>query len=182
MKSDKLQLMVHGDAIADFTPELHYPGVRIESVTRTENRNYLFINVAIGPEAKDGKFDILFRNSAKLLTYPYELLKREKGSANRPSFTASDVILNLVPDRFANGDPANDNVPGFDDKLNRASIDAGRHGGDIRGIVDHLDYIADMGYTMIWPTPLTGEQPKEIFISRLCRDRYLQDRSSFRQQ
>ncbi len=163
MKSDKLELMVHGTNIADTTPELNYPGVHIDTVTRVENRNYLFIDLTISPTATAGKFNLLFKHNehgGATISYPYELLAREKNSANRASFTSADVILNLMPDRFANGDPGNDNVPGFADKLNRSDDGAGRHGGDIKGIEDHLDYIAAMGYTMIWPTPLTENNQK----------------------
>ena len=154
MKDHHLQLMVHGHDIADYEPELHYPGVSIESVERVANRNYSFINLVIDANAAPGKVRLLFKHGQSVIEAPYQLLAREKNSANRLGFSNADVILNLVPDRFANGDPNNDNVAGFIDKLNRASDDAGRHGGDIKGIVDHLDYIAGMGYTAIWPTPL----------------------------
>ena len=155
MKDHHLQLMVHGHDIADYEPELHYPGVSIESVERVANRNYSFINLVIDANAAPGKVKLLFKHGQSVIEAPYQLLAREKNSANRLGFSNADVLLNLVPDRFANGDPNNDNVAGFTDKLNRASDDAGRHGGDIKGIVDHLDYIAAMGYTAIWPTPLT---------------------------
>ena len=160
MKSDKLELMVHGTNIADMTPVLNYPGVRIDSVSRVENRNYLFIDLTISPTVAAGKFNLVFKHGEQQINYPYELLAREKNSAGRAGFTSADVILNLVPDRFANGDPGNDNVAGFVDKLNRGDDGAGRHGGDIKGIADHLDYIAAMGYTMIWPTPLTENNQK----------------------
>lgn len=160
MKSEKLQLMVHGKNIADYQPELHYPGVRIDAVTAVANHNYLFIDLTIKPEAAAGKFDIVFKRGENSVKLPYALLAREKGSANRESFGNADAILNLMPDRFANGDPSNDNVPGYVDQLNRSSNEAGRHGGDIKGIADHLDYIAAMGYTAIWPTPLTESNQK----------------------
>jgi glycosidase len=160
MKSEKLQLMVHGKDIADYQPELHYPGVRIDAVTTVGNRNYLFIDLAIKSDAQAGKLDILFKHGDALLHLPYALLARESGSANREGFSNADVILNLMPDRFANGNPGNDNVPGYGDPLNRSSDEAGRHGGDIKGITDHLDYIAAMGYTFIWPTPLTESNQK----------------------
>ncbi len=176
MKSDKLQLMVHGDSIADFTPSLTHPGVRINSIKRVSNRNYLFINLGINRAAKAGKFDIVFKHSLahqKPVRYSYELLIREKNSAQRIGFNSSDVILNLMPDRFSNGDPANDDLPGFLDKSNRSDIDAGRHGGDIQGMVNHLDYFARMGYTMLWPTPLTeSNQPQYSYHGYAATDTY----------
>ncbi|HEY1394301.1 MAG TPA: cyclomaltodextrinase N-terminal domain-containing protein, partial [Methylibium sp.] len=155
MKSRQLQLMVHGPHIADYQPELHYPGVRLSKVTRVESPNYLFVDLDIAPLAKPGRLSLDFRKGAERITVPYELLLRAPHSAERRGFGNADVILNLMPDRFANGNPANDDVPGFADQANRADNDAGRHGGDIQGIVDHLDHIAAMGYTMLWPTPLT---------------------------
>lgn len=160
MKSAKLQLMVHGKDIANYQPELHYPGVRLDATTMVSNHNYLFLDLTIQPDAQPGKFDIVFKHGDAAITYPYTLLAREPGSANRKGFDNADVILNLMPDRFANGDPGNDNVPGYDDKADRSSDEKGRHGGDIKGIEDHLDYIAAMGYTAIWSTPLTDSNQK----------------------
>ena len=160
MQSEHLQLMIHGKDIADSTPELTYPNVSIESVTRVSNHNYLFVDVRIRPDARPGTLPLRFRQGNTVITYPYQLQQREPGSAMRRSFGNEDVILNLMPDRFANGDPNNDNMPGFLDQANRSSNSKGRHGGDIKGIVDHLDYIAGLGYTMIWPTPLVENNQK----------------------
>ena len=176
MKSDRLQLMVHGTNVADYTLELHYPGVRIEAVTAVPNRNYLFVDLVIDHSAQAGTLDLVFKHGEQSLTYPYTLQAREKGSAERASFTSSDAILNLMPDRFANGNPANDTVAGYPDKLDRADDEAGRHGGDIAGIADHLDYIASMGYTMIWPTPLVEDnQPKYSYHGYAATDTYKVD-------
>jgi len=173
MKSEKLQLMVHGTGIADYTPALNYPGVRIEAVTAVPNRNYLFIDLMIKPDTKPGQLDLVFRRGETSFTYPYQLQARAKGSAMRVGFNSSDAILNLMPDRFANGDPSNDNVPGYLDIAKRSDDEAGRHGGDIKGIADHLDYIAAMGYTMIWPTPLVeSNQPKYSYHGYAATDTY----------
>jgi glycosidase len=153
MHNTKLQLMVHGPQIADLEPALSYPGVRIASVARVENRNYLFIDLEIAPEAAPGKLDLSFKRGAQGLHYSYQLLARETGSAQRTGFNSSDAIYQVMPDRFANGDPSNDSVAGYADKLNRAE-GGGRHGGDIQGMIDHLDYVAGMGFTQLWPTPL----------------------------
>jgi len=83
----------------------------------------------------------------------YELKRREPGSANREGFNTSDVMYLIMPDRFANGDPGNDEIAGMPDPLNMDD-DFGRHGGDIQGMIDHLDYISGMGYTAIWLNPI----------------------------
>ncbi|MBI3285812.1 MAG: glycoside hydrolase family 13 protein [Burkholderiales bacterium] len=155
MHSEQLQLMVHGERIAEFVPQLRYPGVRLLGVKRLSNPNYVFLDLQIGPKARAGKFEIVFRKGKQQIRAPYQLKTREPGSAQRDGFNASDAILNLMPDRFANGDPANDTIPGYADPANRADDSAGRHGGDLKGMADHLDYIADLGYTALWPTPLT---------------------------
>jgi glycosidase len=157
MHHAKLQLMVHGKQIAARTVALHYPGVKLLSVTRVANPNYVFVDLEIQESAQAGALDLQFIAPTDLndkLHYAYPLLARASGSAQRRGFDSSDVLLNLVPDRFANGDASNDNQPGFIDQADRSNDVKGRHGGDIQGISDHLDYIAAMGYTMLWPTPL----------------------------
>ena len=176
MHSDKLQLMVHGPRIAEAAPRIDDDasrGVRIESVSRVANPNYLFIDLRIAADAAPGRVDIVFSHGAERFHAPFELRARAPGSAQRRGFDASDVILNLVPDRFANGNPANDNVPGYGDDANRSDDEAGRHGGDIQGIVDHLDYFHDLGVTMLWPTPLTeNRQPKYSYHGYAATDTY----------
>ena len=153
MKNDQLQLMVHGAGIADSKAELVYPGVSIESVQHTPNANYLFINLRIQGDAQVGTLMLRFRRGADVLSLPYELRARQPGSAQRQGFSNADVILNLMPDRFAQGQPVTVPPPGFADAVDRNNT-AARHGGNLQGIMDHLDYIAAMGYTAIWPTPV----------------------------
>ena len=153
MHNSKLQLMVHGPRIADLEPSLSYAGVRIDSVSRVANQNYLFIDLEIAPDAAPGKLDLAFQRDGQTLRYSYQLLARARDSAQRVGFNSGDAIYQVMPDRFANGDPANDNAPGMTERHNREQ-GYGRHGGDIKGMADHLDYVAGMGFTMIWPTPL----------------------------
>ncbi|OEZ58564.1 glycoside hydrolase family 13 protein [Duganella sp. HH105] len=153
MHNSKLQLMVHGPQIADLEPTLAYPGVRIASVARVANRNYLFIDLEIAPDAAPGKLDLAFGRGSRALHYGYQLLARSPGSAQRVGFGSGDAIYEVMPDRYANANPANDNAPDMAERANRAD-GSGRHGGDLQGIADHLDYIAGMGFTTVWPTPL----------------------------
>ncbi|TFW29392.1 alpha-amlyase [Massilia arenosa] len=151
MKDTHLQLMVHGQDIATLAPRIAYPGVTLRSVTQVSNRNYVFIDLDVTPEAKPGAFDIRFEGK-RALTYRYQLLARQPGSAERQGFSPRDAIYQVMPDRWANGDPSNDTVPGMPDKFSR--VDGGRHGGDIQGMIDHLGYIEQLGFTQLWPTPL----------------------------
>jgi len=154
MKNPTVQLMVHGQEIASSEISLNYPGVRINSVSRQENTNYVFIDLSISPEAKAGSFAIQFRKSKKeFASYSYELKNREPNSANRKGFDGSDVIYLITPDRFVNGNSANDAVVGMKELPNRADKN-GRHGGDIQGIKSSLDYISKMGFTSVWLNPV----------------------------
>ncbi len=162
MKHPKLQLMVHGEDISLLQPFIDYPGVTLVNVEKTNNKNYLFVNLHIADNTRAGSFTILFKQGDKTRTkMNYRLDERMKNSADRKSFSASDSVYLIVPDRFSNGDANNDSKDNLAEKLNRGSS-GGRHGGDIKGIRDNLDYISDMGFTMIWPTPLL-ENNQEIF-------------------
>ena len=172
MQHKGLQLMVHGERIAELEPALSYPGVRIASVTRVPSKNYLFVDLAIEPEARPGSFDIVFRGAGRETRYAYRLLAREAGSAQRIGFDSSDAIYQVMPDRFANGDPANDSTPDTREKANRASP-SGRHGGDIQGIIDRLDYVRDLGFTQLWPTPLVeNDMPAWSYHGYAATDHY----------
>ena len=154
MAENKLQLMVHGKNISDLEPEFSHPGIEINQVHRLSNPNYLFIDLFLLEEAIPGEFEIIFNKEGQPKTkYNYILLKRESDSADRKGFSPADVIYLITPDRYANGDPGNDSSSQLKEKQNRLKKD-GRHGGDIQGIIDHLDYIFDMGFTQIWLNPV----------------------------
>ena len=154
MKNPKLQLMIHGENIAATDVALEYPGVKLVSVTKVENPNYLFVDLRVSGEAKAGKFEIQFKENKKIVhSYVYELKTRKEGSAERKGFDGSDVIYLITPDRFVNGNPTNDNVDGMKEIANRSDKD-GRHGGDIRGIINSLDYLQDLGFTAVWLNPV----------------------------
>lgn len=173
MKHPALQLMLHGERIAELTPQITYPGVRLLNVERTENPNYVFLNLEITKQAKPGTVELaFFRQGTKIVSKQYALLPRRTGSAQRMGFGAKDAIYLLMPDRFANGDPNNDSFKELGDATDR-TIPIARHGGDIKGMTDRLDYIRDMGFTMIWPTPLLeNKQPKYSYHGYALTDYY----------
>ena len=154
MRNPELQILVYGKNVAAYRPEVAYPGVKINRVVTTENPNYQFIYLTIGADTPAGDMEIVFKKDGKTaFTYPYPLWKREENSAMRKGFDNSDAIYLLMPDRFANGNPANDSHPEVTEKADRSSLN-GRHGGDIQGIIDHLDYLQELGMTALWSTPL----------------------------
>lgn len=172
MKSERLQLMVHGPGIAAAEVVSGLDTVQVLKRHKVDSPNYLFVDLQIAPGTPARTLPLTFRTRQGSTTLAYELRAREPGSAERRGFDGSDVILNLVPDRFANGDPGNDDPPGAADRTNRADKD-GRHGGDLAGMTAMLDYIAGMGFTMVWPTPLTAnEMPKYSYHGYAATDTY----------
>jgi len=156
MHSPKLQLLVHGERIAELQPALQHPGVRLAGVTRVESPNYLFVDLLLTPQTQAGEIELRFENpkGQTVLRHRYPLQARARGSAQRQGFGPKDAIYLLVPDRFAQGQPGLTEQAGLREGLNREAP-SGRHGGDIAGIRQQLDYIAGMGFTQIWPTPLS---------------------------
>jgi len=135
--------------------EIAYEGVNIDKINKADSPNYLFLDLTISENAKAGKFNIVFKFPDGLeKKNTYELKEKKKSSEEFVGFNSSDAIFLITPDRFANGDESNDIVDGLNEmKIDRLD-DYARHGGDIRGIINHLDYIHDLGYTAIWPTPV----------------------------
>ncbi len=160
MKEPSLQLLVHQEDIGTAQPSFDYAGVKLAKVTRVKSPNYLFIDLIITPQAKAGKFPIKFsKNGKTVFSYDYELKNREPNSALRQGFTSADAMYLIAPDRFANANPANDNVPGMPDLVERNGKDK-RHGGDIQGITEHLNYIRDLGFSSLWICPLQENNQK----------------------
>ncbi|WP_276495736.1 glycoside hydrolase family 13 protein [Pontibacter litorisediminis] len=159
MKDPGLQLMLHGDNISTLTPVVKHDGVALKDVIKVKSPNYLFINLDL-TNAKPGQFTLQLKQGNKTVhRYTYELKQREANAAQRQSFTTADVLYLITPDRFANGDPKNDEVKGMTEGLNR-SDKSGRHGGDIAGIIQNLDYIKDMGFTALWVNPVLENNQK----------------------
>jgi glycosidase len=153
MAETDLQLMVSGDNIADYVPAVTSKHVTITEVVTLQNRNYLLIYLDL-TEAVAETFDLVFTNGKKKITVPYELKERNPERLSIESFDSSDVLYLIMPDRFANGDPTNDQIAMRTQyKVDRNDPNA-RHGGDLKGISDRLGYLADLGVTAIWLNPV----------------------------
>ena len=153
MKNPELQLMVYGDNIATYRPTVDYPGIKIKSSVALESPNYLIVYLDVAG-AKPGKFDITFSSGKKNIRYAYELRQRKPNATQIKGFDSSDVLYLIMPDRFANGNPDNDQIPlRHAYKVDRDNPNA-RHGGDLAGIKQHMDYIEDLGVTAIWLNPV----------------------------
>jgi len=162
MENNQLELLIYGKDISQFTPSVDNKNIQILDIKKTGNKNYLFLNLDLS-KAVSGKFNINFSKKGKRTDFSvaYELKERNKDSKLKEGFNSADVIYLITPDRFANGDVTNDIVKSMKEKTVNRKDDYGRHGGDIKGIINHLDYIDQMGFTAIWPTPLLTNDMKE---------------------
>ncbi len=176
-KNQTLQLLVKDENINTAKVEIPYEGVTVEKIAKGTSPNYLFIDLNIAKTTKPGSFNIYFKfenGSQKIQTY--ELKPRVKPADDYVGFNSSDAIYLITPDRFANGDASNDIIAYLKEKAIDRQDDYARHGGDIRGIINYLDYINDMGFTAIWPTPLlTNDMPKTSYHGYAITDFYQVD-------
>lgn len=175
MKNSEVQLIVYGKEIGSATVSTKYKKVKVLKVDKAESPNYLFVTLAIHPKAVAGKVPLVFTKDGKQTTFEYELKARSTDQNRILGFDNSDLIYLLMPDRFANGDPSNDNIEGMEQVSRDSTL--GRHGGDIKGIVDHLDYIKDLGATAIWHNPiLENDMPVHSYHGYAITDLYRVDR------
>jgi len=169
-----LQIMVYGPGISEYSVSMckGTEGVEIKSVHKADSPNYLFLDMAISSSAEPGVRYFQFSKGREHFKMAYSFEKRKAGSSQRKSFTTADMIYLIMPDRFANGDPSNDSVAGATEKADRSAF-FGRHGGDLKGIIDHLDYIADLGATAVWCTPLLlDNEAEQSYHGYACADYY----------
>ena len=185
-----LQLMVQGQGIGESAVRIEGgAGVEVTGIQKADNPDFAFVDIRIGTNAQPGTYYLVFTDTAGAeYKYPYLIRERREGSAARKSFTTSDLIYLIMPDRFASAFEDNDEawqggeyfdgsarpwtVPATPDKVDRKDAVA-RHGGDIQGMIDHLDYISDLGATAIWCTPLLlDNQPVESYHGYACADYY----------
>ncbi|GHE73306.1 glycoside hydrolase family 13 protein [Roseivirga thermotolerans] len=153
MQSNQLQLMIHGANIGRFQASVDHPGIKITKQITGDSPNYRFVYLQIDPDVKPGSFSLSLKNGDQTKTITYSLKERAKSINRNQGFSSEDVIYLLMPDRFANGNPANDTVEGMLEPARR-NDPSGRHGGDIKGVQDHLDYIKNLGMTAVWLTPV----------------------------
>lgn len=154
MKNPELQLLVYGQGIAGASVSVNYPGVSLSSVVRLESNNYLLVYLSVSPQVQPGKMALTFTQGKKKLVKEYEIRARDKKPCQRMGFDASDALYLLMPDRFANGNPANDQMAGLAPYTVDRNDPNARHGGDLAGIEKHLDYFTDLGVTALWFTPV----------------------------
>lgn len=160
MNNPELQVLLYGDNINACDVELSSKDAILKEVVKQENPNYLLLYIDLSKTAPQ-TFNILLKQGKKQTVIPYEIKSRKHDSANIEGFHAGDVLYLIMPDRFSNGNPSNDLIPGMlESKVDRKDSFA-RHGGDLKGIENHLDYIEDLGVTAIWLNPIQENDMKE---------------------
>jgi neopullulanase len=165
MKWNKVQLLIRSSDSNFYKNKIsiNYPGISITSTHNFENGKYVAVNIDISSTAKPGNVNIQFTKNGKTNGVQWQLKERREGNGTKfaQGITSSDFIYLLMPDRFSDGDTTNDRVAGMrDQSLNRDSIYA-RHGGDFQGIINHLDYLQNLGITALWMTPvLENDMPR----------------------
>lgn len=163
MKKPAVQLMVYAPEAGKFAYTVNYPGVQLVKVHKAESPNYAFLDLNIGAAAKPGIVKIVMRRGGEQQTINYELKPRRKGNgtAFATGVRQQDLIYLLMPDRFANGDPSNDAFADLLDPQADRKNPFLRHGGDIQGVIQHLDYLKELGVTSLWMTPVTENNTKQ---------------------
>ena len=177
-EKSEVQLLVYGDDIQSARASLDYPGISIEKTTLVENPDYQFITLRIDEEAEAGTVQLTFHRGEHSHTVDYEIRERHNDLKRNQGFDSTDLIYLLMPDRFANGDPSNDEIDGMLEGVNRENPNA-RHGGDIQGVIDNLDYLDDLGMTAVWFTPIIeNDMPPEYgaYHGYAATDMYRVDR------
>lgn len=177
MKWNKVQLLVRGtyNGFNNEKVKIQYPGIQLQKVQPLEHGKYMAIDLLVSPAAKPGEVAIQFSkgNAVNTVKWPLKARRPGKNKDFAKGVTSADFIYFLMPDRFSNGNESNDRVTGMrDQSLNRDSIYL-RHGGDLDGIINHLDYLQGLGVTALWTTPvLENDMPNRTEHGYAFTDHY----------
>ncbi|NUQ81213.1 MAG: cyclomaltodextrinase N-terminal domain-containing protein [Bacteroidetes bacterium] len=172
MKWAPLQLLIHGKDLAGSEVTSSHPGLTVQKVHPADSPNYLFVDIGIADSLKPGTYQFkITKPGQKPVTIDYELWKRESPEKRYTGFNSEDVVYLITPDRFANGDPSNDQVEGLLEGVDRKDP-FGRHGGDIQGIINNLDYMKELGVTAVWINPLVENRGKISYHGYAATDFY----------
>ena len=174
MESQELELLIHGDnvGLAQLEVGVSDDTVQVVDIKSAESDNYLIVNLLIAPDARAQTLELKFSGVVEQ-TVSYALKARDSSLGAGQGYDASDVIYLLTPDRFANGDSSNDRVEGMQERVVDRWAPYGRHGGDLQGVLEHLDYLLDLGVTQLWMNPvLENNQAEQSYHGYAITDHY----------
>ena len=174
MENQELELLIHGDNVGKAQLEVGIADdtIQVVDIKPADSDNYLIVNLLIAPEAKAQAFELRFSGAVEQ-TVSYTLKARDPAVGAGQGYDASDLIYLLTPDRFANGDTSNDRIEGMREQTVDRSAPYGRHGGDLHGVLEHLDYLRDLGVTQVWMNPvLENDQTEQSYHGYAITDHY----------
>jgi glycosidase len=178
MKNTDVQILFHSTStnLTDYQVTTPYAGVTVTKTEKVENPHYLFVTLRLAPSVQAGKVPLTFTSGKKSWVYTYELKTKAAATNRIGGFSPADVLYLIMPDRFANGNPKNDTLPGMFEGVHR-NQPYGRHGGDLKGIADHLSYFKELGVTTLWLNPvLENNQKTQSYHGYAITDLYQVDR------
>lgn len=176
MNHNQIEVVIYGEDISGSTVSVEYDGVRFNGATQVDNPNYLFLDLTITDQAEPGLVPIVFEKSGERVLVQYELKARTRTQAATNYVGQEDLIYLIMPDRFANGDPSNDEVAGLQQPTVDRQGKYQRHGGDLAGIEGKLEYLQSIGVTTLWLNPVEiNDQPHESYHGYAATDHYRVD-------
>lgn len=177
MKTSSIEVMIYDTRISDHKVSVNHPGIVVSKVTRVANPNYLFIMMDITKSAQPGRVPIRLVSENDIRSYPFELKPRDKSPNRIQGLDNTDFIYLIMPDRFANGNPGNDSHADLQEVGTNRNEMYDRHGGDLQGIIQNLDYLQQLGVTTLWLNPvLENDQPKYSYHGYAATDHYQIDK------
>ncbi len=175
MKNDTVQLMIYGSGLSGSTVSSSANGITVLRIEPVANPSYAFVTILIDSGLAGGTYPLQFKNGDDTVTLHYPVYTRENPDGRYRGFGPDDVVYLITPDRFADGDTTNESFAGMKDGYNPGKL-IGRHGGDIRGIIDHLDYFRDLGVTALWMNPMVENDTRMSYHGYAATDLYRIDR------
>lgn len=180
MKNPNLQLMIHSEGFNVGVGALAFlsssKDVKVVKVTKAENLHYIFVDLFIAASAKPQTVTFSFggfiKNEWHSVQYELKARSKEDGKTRVQGVTSKDFIYLLMPDRFANGDPSNDFFNDMRDTGHDINNPFDRHGGDLQGVTNHLDYLNELGVTTIWMTPVVENDMSRTMEGGTSRSTY----------
>jgi glycosidase len=171
MRTNAVQLMVHGEDLHGATARFDDPRLEVTAARTLESGSYLFVDVVVPEDLEPGAYSLAVRRGAWGASLDFPILARVHDPARHRGFSSDDVFYLVTPDRFANGSPANDCVAALDECADRSRAGA-RHGGDLEGVIRHLDYLADLGVTALWLNPVLENAGRASYHGYAATDLY----------
>ncbi|UCD30603.1 MAG: cyclomaltodextrinase N-terminal domain-containing protein, partial [Planctomycetota bacterium] len=153
MKFNRVQLMLYGKNLKGIEAKFDTPQIKVLAVHTMANPDYAFVDIEIPTDLAPGMYTLVVRNGKDQSAINIPVLPRNSDPLRHAGFGPRDVVYLITPDRFANGNPSNDRTEDHFDEFDPRDP-AKRHGGDLQGIIDNLDYLKDLGVTALWLNPV----------------------------